>query len=114
MKFRRACSITKSIPTLCNPMDCSLPGSSVYGISQARILEWVANSSTRGWHTHACMHAKSLELRPTLCDPMDCSLPGSSVYAILQARILERVVMPSSGIIPNPGIKPSVLCLLLH
>ena len=46
----------------------------------------------RGWHTHACMHAKSLELRPTLCDPMDCSLPGSSVYAILQARILEWVV----------------------
>ena len=29
-------------PTLCDPMDCSLPGSSVYGISQARILEWVA------------------------------------------------------------------------
>ena len=27
---------------LCNPMDCSLPGSSVHGISQARILEWVA------------------------------------------------------------------------
>ena len=49
----------------------------------------------RGWHTHACMHAKSLELRPTLCDPMDCSLPGSSVYAILQARILEWVAMPS-------------------
>ena len=47
--------------------------------------------------THACMHAKSLELRPTLCDPMDCNLPGSSVYAILQARILEWVVaMPSS------------------
>ena len=28
--------------TLCNPMDCSLPGSSVHGILQARILEWVA------------------------------------------------------------------------
>ena len=52
MKFRHACSITKSIPTLCNPMDCSLPVSSVYGTSQARILEWVANSSTRGWNSH--------------------------------------------------------------
>ena len=31
-----------SCPTLCNPMDCSPPGSSVHGISQARILEWVA------------------------------------------------------------------------
>ena len=33
---------------LCNPMQCSLPGSSVHGISQARILEWVAISSSRG------------------------------------------------------------------
>ena len=34
--------------TLCNPMDCSLPGSSVHGILQARILEWVAISFSRG------------------------------------------------------------------
>ena len=34
--------------TLCNPMDYSLPGSSVYGISQARILEWVAIPFSRG------------------------------------------------------------------
>ena len=37
----------KSCPT-CDPMDCSLPGSSVHGISQARILEWVAISFSRG------------------------------------------------------------------
>ena len=34
--------------TLCNPRDCSLPGSPVYGIFQARILEWVATSHSRG------------------------------------------------------------------
>ena len=34
--------------TLCDPMDCSLPGSSVLGILQARILEWVAMPSSRG------------------------------------------------------------------
>ena len=34
--------LAKSCPTLCNPMDCSPPGSSVHGIFQARILEWVA------------------------------------------------------------------------
>ena len=34
----------QSLPTLCNPMDCSLPGSSVHVISQARVLEWVAIS----------------------------------------------------------------------
>ena len=35
-------------PILCNPMDCSLPGSSVHRILQARILEWVAMPSSRG------------------------------------------------------------------
>ena len=35
-------------PTLCDPMDCSPPGSSVHGILQARILEWVAISFSRG------------------------------------------------------------------
>ena len=35
-------SVTQSCPTLCNPMDCSLPGSSVHGIFQARVLDWVA------------------------------------------------------------------------
>ena len=38
----------QSCPTLCDPLDCSLPGSSVHGILQARILEWVAMPSSRG------------------------------------------------------------------
>ena len=37
----------QSCPTLCHPMDYSLPGSSVHGILQARILEWVALLSSR-------------------------------------------------------------------
>ena len=41
------CKCAQSCMTLCNPMDCSLPGSSVLGISQARMLEWVAISYTR-------------------------------------------------------------------
>ena len=40
--------IAQSCPTLCNPVDCSPPGSSVQGILQARILEWVAISFSRG------------------------------------------------------------------
>ena len=40
--------VTQSCPTLFDPMDCSLPGSSVHGILQARILEWVAISFSRG------------------------------------------------------------------
>ena len=38
----------QSYLTLCNPVDCSPPGSSVHGVSQARKLEWVAISSSRG------------------------------------------------------------------
>ena len=40
------CLVTPLCPTLCNPVDCSLPGSSVHGILQARTLEWVAISTS--------------------------------------------------------------------
>ena len=40
--------ITQSCPNLCDPMDCNPPGSSVYEILQARVLEWVAISFSRG------------------------------------------------------------------
>ena len=38
----------QSCPTLCDPMDCGLPGSSVHGSLQARILEWVTIAFSRG------------------------------------------------------------------
>ena len=41
-------SVTQSCLTLCNPMDCSLPGSSVHRVFQARMLEWAAFSFSRG------------------------------------------------------------------
>ena len=70
--------LLQSYPTVCDPIDGSPPGSSVLGILQARILEWVAIS-----FSSACMHVKSLHLYPTLCDPMDSSPPGSYVHRIL-------------------------------
>ena len=42
------CLVAQSCPTFCNPMDCSPPSSSVHGILQARILEWVAHALLRG------------------------------------------------------------------
>jgi len=42
------CMHARSLQSCCDPMDCNPPGSSVYGILQARILEWVAMSSCRG------------------------------------------------------------------
>ena len=42
MKVKSESEVTQSCPTLHDPMDCSLPGSCVHGIFQARVLEWVA------------------------------------------------------------------------
>ena len=49
---RKKCVRVKSLqlcPTLCDPMDCRLPGSSIHGILQARILKWVAMPFSGGW-----------------------------------------------------------------
>ena len=62
--------VTQSCPTLCKPMDCSPPGSSVHGIFQARVLEWVAISFSRGssrprdrtWVS--CLQADALSSEP--------------------------------------------------
>ena len=42
MKVKSESEVTQSCPTLSNPIDCSLPGSSTHGIFQARVLEWGA------------------------------------------------------------------------
>ena len=42
MKVKNESEVAQSCPTLRDPMDCSLPGSSVHGIFQARVLEWAA------------------------------------------------------------------------
>ena len=101
--------------TLCNPMHCSPPGFSVHGISQARILEWVAiphpgvlpdSGIEPASSETSALQADSLPLElsgkptfiheilrvqlcPTLCCPIDCSPPGSSAHGIFQARTLE-------------------------
>ena len=68
-----AAKLLSSCLTLCDPLDDSPPGSSVPGILQAGILEWVAIS-----FSNACMHVKSLQSCPTLCDPTDSGPPGTS------------------------------------
>ena len=44
MKVRSESEVAQSCPTPSDPMDCSLPGSSIHGILQARVLEWGANA----------------------------------------------------------------------
>ena len=47
MKVKNESEVTQSCPTLSDPVDCSLPGSSVQGIFQARVLEWGAIAFSR-------------------------------------------------------------------
>ena len=94
----------QSCPTLCNPMDHGPSGSSVHGILQARILEWVAISfsSDKVWSEWS----EVAQLCQTLCDPMDCSLPGSSVRGIFQVRMLEWVAIFFSFAIVHGQLDP--------
>ena len=80
MKVKSEREVAQSYLTLSDPMDCSLPGSSVHGIFQARVLEW-------GTIAFSC---------PTLSNFMDYSLPGSSIHGILQAKVLEWVAIAFS------------------
>ena len=90
MKVKSETEVTQLYPTLSDPMDCSLPGFSIHGIFQARVLEWGAIAFS-GKRVAAAAAAKSLQSCPTLCDPIDGSPAGSPVPGIFQARTLECV-----------------------
>ena len=94
MKVKSESEVVQSCLTLCDPMDCSLPSSSIHGIFQARVLEWGAIAFSAA----AAAAAKRLQSRPTLCDPIDGSPPGSSILGILQARTLEWVAISFSNV----------------
>ena len=113
-------SLTHSCLILCNPLDCSPPGSSAHGkfpdntwvgspfllpgifLTQGLnphllcLLHWQADSLPLCRQGSLGKHAKWLQSSLTLCSPTDCSPPGSSVHGILQASILEWVAMPFS------------------
>ena len=67
--------VAQSCPTLCDPMDCSPPGFSVYGILQARILEWVAIPFSRGSSQH-----RDQSMSPTLHTDSSPSKPLAKFY----------------------------------
>ena len=114
----------------------SLPSCFVYGIFQARILEWVAISFSSVWFKapqiwlffifiegkyHECKEpwlvlvprtlCSVTQSCPTLFDPVDCGLPGSSVHGILQAQILEWVAIPFSRGSSRPRDGTHVSCI---
>ena len=70
MKVKSESEVAQSCPTLLNPMDCSLPGSSIHGIFQARVLEWGAIAFSR-------VRPVSYQIQPSLLShPLTCCPPG--------------------------------------
>ena len=99
MKVKSESKAAQSCLTRSDPRYCSLPGSSVHGIFQARVLEWgaVAFSQKAPAAAATVAAAKLRQSCPTLCDPTDSSPPGSPVPGILQARILVWVAISFSN-----------------
>ena len=73
-----SCLVAKSCPTLCDPTDCSPPGSSVHGILQARMLEWVAISSSRGSNPGTEPSSSAWQV-----DSLPLSHQGSSIHLLI-------------------------------
>ena len=105
------CVLSHSVcPTLCNPVDCSLPGSSVHGILQARILEWVAMPSCRG-SSNPGIEPRSPALKAYILPSKPLGSPGILGWEdpLGSPRILEWVNYPFSRDRPffltDPGIE---------
>ena len=81
------CLVAQSCLTLCNPMNCSLPGSSVHGILQARILESVAEIEPRS----CSLQTDSLSSEPPgrqniytyVCETSPCSKHCNKIISLL-------------------------------
>ena len=65
MKLKSESEVVQSCPTLRDPMDCNLPGSSIHGIFQARVLEWVTIAFS-GYADDSTLMAESEELKSLL------------------------------------------------
>ena len=98
MKVKSESEVAESCLTLSDPMDCSLPGSSISGIFQARVLEW-----------GAIAFSKSLSHVQVFVTPwaVACQAPLSIV--ILPARILEWVPISSPGMLSIQGLNLGLL-----
>ena len=130
MKVKSESKVAQSCLTLSDPMDCSLPGSSIQGIFQARVLEWGAIAFSQvvllSWNFHLELvlvfvkWSEAAQSCPTLCDPMDCSLPQAPSMGFSRQEYWSGLPFPSPGDLPDPGWNPGLphcrqtLCRLSH
>ena len=105
MKVKSESEVAQSCPTLSDPMDCSLPGSSVHGIFQARVLEWGATAFSN-------KDTSESESRSVMSDSLQ--LHGNSIQSVefFRPEYWSGCPFPSPGDLPSPKIKLLLLCLL--
>ena len=114
------CVCAQPCPTLWNPMDCSLPGSSVHGILQARLLEWVPifysrGSSRRRDQTHICCIGRQILYyctigKPSLGHTQDFLLTANTVSSPNKKEIRgenysQRTQLPDYSTVSTPHMQ---------
>ena len=102
MKVNSESEVTQSCPTLSNPMDCRLPGSSVHGIFQARVLEWGAIA----FSGQVVIFKKEKKVKRKTIIPFSEERPTEGNNFINQFSTLKMYAQKSP--------KLSLLLLLLH
>ena len=101
MKVKSESEVTQSCLTLSDPMDCSLPGSSVHGIFPGK-------STGVGCHCLLHQFSSAAQSCPTLCDPVNCSTPGLPVHHQLPEFTQTHVHRVGDAIKPShPLSSPS-------
>ena len=97
----------QSCPTLCDPIDVSLPGSPIPGILQARTLEWVAISFSNAWEWK--VKIKSLSHVWLLATPWTAAYQAPPSMGFSRQEYWTGVPFPSQGIFPTQGSNPGLL-----
>ena len=107
--------VAQSCPTLCDPMDCSLPGSIIHGVFQARVLEWVAIafSVPKGkWKQKyndlkpLSEWVKSLSRVRLFATPWTVAHQVPPSMGFSRQEYWNELPFPSPGDLPDPGIEP--------
>ena len=91
MKMKSESEVAQSCPTLSDPIDCSLPGSSIHGIFQARVLEWGAIAFSDVLYL-VCFSSVSFFVAWYYSWRKKCSVPGIFV-SILKTNVGDSMIM---------------------
>ena len=95
MKVKTESEVAQSCRTLCDPMDCSLPGSSTHAIFQARVLEWGAIAFSEEIVTHQVFLPRKFHGQRSLVGYSPCSHKESDMteqLTLLHYRLYEDAI----------------------